>query len=395
MNIIKNKRIIIALTGGIACYKVVELIRILRKYDVIITVIMTKNATNFITPLTIETISCSKVYINDDTVKYNMDHINLTRNHDLIIIVPATANIIAKLANGIADDFLSTMILARSCPLVLIPAMNKFMWNNNRTKSNISILLNDNVILIGPNFGEQACGEIGVGRMVEPEEILEYLIEFFSPKILKNMNILITAGPTIEPIDPIRYISNHSSGKTGYAIANSAKNAGAKVTLVTGPTYLKTPNNIKTVFINTANEMYESVIKNIDNIDVFISVAAVSDWYIKNININKIKKKSNYIPEFILHPTVDILSTVSETYDKIFCIGFAAETENIEEYAIKKLKEKKIDMIIANMATQVMNSDMTEFIIFNKDGQREFISNTSKIDAAMKLIEKIAMKVNK
>lgn len=394
MNILENKHIIVALTGGIACYKTIELVRLLRKNGANINIVMTKSATNFITPLTMEVISGSKVFLDLEVKNHSISHINLTRHNDLIIIAPTTANFIAKLAHGIADDFLSTLSLARSCPMFLVPAMNKLMWDNKRTKQNVSILMDDGIKILGPNYGEQACGELGEGRMLEPSEIFEHIINFFSDKILNNLKILITSGPTIEPIDPIRFISNHSSGKTGYAIAKAAQNAGALVTVITGPTKLKDPKSIHLIKVITAKDMYNAVMEHIKGIDIFISVAAVTDWFVSNVSASKIKKNENSMPKILLSQNIDILQEVSNMKNRPFCIGFAAETNDLEHYAKLKRENKKVELIVGNIADKVMNNNNAGYIIFDKYG-KYIIDYTSKDEAAIKLIRLIANKINK
>ncbi|AGF46785.1 phosphopantothenoylcysteine decarboxylase [Candidatus Kinetoplastibacterium desouzaii TCC079E] len=395
MSDLYKKNIIIGMTGSIACYKVADLIKILIEKEAIVTIVMTKSSKNFITKTTMETLS-GKDVIDDESWNISdngINHINLTRKADLIIIVPSTANFIAKISNGIADDFLSTMCLARNCQLFIAPAMNKEMWNNPSTQRNIKQLILDNIKIIGPSYGKQACGEIGYGKLAEIEEISDEIISFFQPKLLKNKKILITAGPTIEPIDPIRFISNKSSGKMGYSIAKAAYEFGADVTLVTGPTNLKIPTNIKTYNVVTAVDMYQSVMRNIADIDVFISVAAVSDWKVLNYQNNKIKKNNtNNIPKIILDYNPDILYEVAKIKNKPFCVGFAAETENLKDYAYKKLIQKNIDLIIANIATDVMNSDKAKLMLIDSSEILD-LPNSNKIEAARQVMKEISKKL--
>ncbi|AFZ82828.1 bifunctional phosphopantothenoylcysteine decarboxylase/phosphopantothenate--cysteine ligase CoaBC [Candidatus Kinetoplastidibacterium crithidiae] len=386
-----KKQIIIGMTGSIACYKVADLVRDLIKEDVLVDIVMTKSAQNFITKTTMQALSGRIIFDDSNNQSNNaMDHINLTREADLMIIVPASANFISKLAHGIADDLLSTMCLARKCPLYVAPAMNKEMWTNPVIQRNVKQLISDGIKIIGPIYGKQACGEEGYGKLVDNENLLIEITSIFQEKLLANKNILITAGPTIEPIDPVRFISNKSSGKMGYAIARSAYESGANVTLITGPTKIKIPNYINVYNINTTDEMYNMVMKLINNIDIFISVAAVADWKVKNYNQKKIKKlHSEYIPEIQLEHNHDILAEVANLEKKPFCVGFAAETDDLKNNAQKKLIKKNLDMIIANIATDVMDSDDSEVILIDSKGSYN-IPKANKLEISRILIKEIS-----
>ncbi|MBW0454309.1 MAG: bifunctional phosphopantothenoylcysteine decarboxylase/phosphopantothenate--cysteine ligase CoaBC [Candidatus Kinetoplastibacterium crithidii] len=391
MSKLLKKRIIIGMTGSIACYKVADLVRSLIKENILVDIVMTKSSQNFITKTTMQALSGRVIFDDSNNQSNNaMDHINLTREADLLIVVPASANFISKIAHGIADDLLSTMCLARKCPLYIAPAMNKEMWNNPVTQRNIRQLISDEIKIIGPTYGKQACGEEGYGKLADNEKLLIEITSIFQEKLLINKNILITAGPTIEPIDPVRFISNKSSGKMGYSIARSAYESGANVTLITGPTKIKTPSYANVYNINTTDEMYNIVMTLINDIDIFISVAAVADWKVKNYNPKKIKKlQSGYLPEIQLEHNHDILSEVAHLEKKPFCIGFAAETDDLKNNAQKKLINKNLDMIIANIATDTMDSDNAEVILIDSNGSYN-IPKDSKLEISRILIKEIA-----
>ena len=363
-----NKKILLGITGGIAAYKSAQLVRLLRKKNAEVKVVMTKAAQEFITPLTMRTLSENYVYTDLFDLKsgINMEHIALSRWADVIIGAPATANFIAKLAYGISDDLLSTLCLSaqKGIPIMIAPAMNKEMWDSEATRENIKILKDRGVLILGPDEGEQACGELGIGRMLEPNIIVEHLENKFLSKILSDKKILITAGPTLEPIDAVRYISNFSSGKMGYAIAEALASAGAIVTLISGPTNLSISKSIKLKNVITAKEMLAEVMKEINQQQMFISIAAVADYCPTHIQKQKIKKRSKLL-SIELEPNPDILSSVASLSKPPITIGFAAETENVIDNAVEKLKTKKIDMIIANK--------VGEEFAFNKDENHLFI----------------------
>ena len=303
------------------------------------------------------------------------------------LVAPATANFIAKLTAGRADDLLSTLCLARECALMVAPAMNRQMWENPSTQRNIKTLLTDGVQLIGPDSGEQACGELGVGRMSEPALIASEIVSSLQPKLLQNKNVIVTAGPTYEAIDAVRGITNASSGKMGYAVAQAAQDAGANVTLISGKTSLNPPTNARFISVISAQDMFDAVIKEIDHADIFISVAAVADFKVKNPNEHKIKKsQKNLSIEF--DETADILKSVAHRKNPPFCVGFAAESQDVEEYARKKRIEKGIPLIAANLVTEALNSDDNSLILIDDHGTKK-LASSSKLEQARLLITHI------
>lgn len=391
--LLSAKRIVLGLTGGIACYKSAELTRRLQDQGASVQVVMTDAACSFITPTTMQALSGQHVYKEtlDATMDNSMAHINLSREADAILIAPCSADFIAKLAHGLADDLLSTLCLARgNCPLIIAPAMNREMWAHPATQRNIKTLLADGVAVWGPGDGEQACGEIGSGRMLDVPELIEEAISFFTPKVLNGVNILMTAGPTEEAIDPIRVISNRSSGKTGYAIAEAAQRAGAKVTLISGPTALTQPYAVDILPVRSARQMHQAVMSQARHHDIFISVAAVADWYIKNSSDRKIKKtEGGGFPTLEFAPNPDILAEVAAMENGPWPIGFAAETDNLFEYAEAKRQRKKLPLIVGNLAQEVMDKDTTRFVLFADSGVTEMPS-AEKTAAASALIQEIS-----
>lgn len=391
-----NKRIVLGLTGGIACYKVAEFVRRALEQGAVIDVVMTQAATQFITPVTMQALSGRPVYLDpwDARVPNNMAHINLSRGADAILIAPASTDFMAKLAHGLADDLLSTLCVARGeCPLLVAPAMNREMWLNPATQRNVAQLRQDGVQLLGPAQGDQACGETGDGRMIEPDQILAELIAFFQPNTLAGQRVLITAGPTSERIDPVRVITNRSSGKTGFAIARAAREAGAQVTLVSGPTPLPTPYGVTRINIESARQMHEAVMQHAAASDVFISVAAVADWHVVNSSEHKLKKTAqNAAPQLEFAPNPDILAEVAAMQDGPWCVGFAAETENLLEHAEAKRRRKGVPLLVGNLAQQVMDADITEMVLFEDRGQTS-LSPQPKLQAARALVAAIAQRL--
>lgn len=391
--LLSAKRIVLGLTGGIACYKSAELTRRLQDQGASVQVVMTDAACSFITPTTMQALSGKHVYREtlDATMDNSMAHINLSREADAILIAPCTADFMAKLAHGLADDLLSTLCLARgSCPLIIAPAMNREMWAHPATQRNLKILLADGVEVWGPGDGEQACGEIGSGRMLEVPELVEEAVTFFTPKLLNGLKLLITAGPTEEAIDPIRVISNRSSGKTGYAIAEAARRAGAEVTLVSGPTALVRPYAVDFISVRSARQMHQAVSNQARHHDIFISVAAVADWYIKNSSDSKIKKtEGDGFPKLEFAPNPDILAEVAGMENGPWPIGFAAETDNLYEYAEAKRQRKKLPLIVGNLAQEVMDKDITRFVLFADSGVTE-MPPAEKTAAASALVQEIS-----
>ena len=369
---IGRKKIVLGITGGIAAYKAAELVRLLVKANYDVQVVMTENATQFITPVTMQALSGKPVLTSmwDSSIDNGMPHIELTRDADAIVIAPATAEFVAKLLHGRADDLLSTLCLARDCPLLVAPAMNKQMWENPATKRNFAQLIHDNITVLDPGSGDQACGEVGLGRMLEPEELMTDINAFFTPKLLAGKRILITAGATLEMIDPVRAITNLSSGKMGYAIAQVAADMGAIVTLISGATALATPKNVKNISATNAEAMYQVVMRNIIKQDVFIGVAAVADYTPTKANAQKIKKSESSL-SIDLMPTKDILKDVASLPNAPFCVGFAAETEHLIEYASAKRLAKKLPLMVANDVKSAMGSDLNSITLIDNAGAHE------------------------
>ncbi|MDP3087154.1 MAG: bifunctional phosphopantothenoylcysteine decarboxylase/phosphopantothenate--cysteine ligase CoaBC [Methylotenera sp.] len=389
------KSLLLGITGGIAAYKAAELVRLLVKSGIDVQVVMTAAACQFITPVTMQALSGKPVFIDmwDSSFSNGMPHIELSRNADAILVAPASADFMAKLVQGRADDLLSTLCLARDCPLLVAPAMNKQMWENPATQRNITQLKADGIIIFGPDSGEQACGEIGLGRMLEAED-LQYLIEaHLQPKLLKGKKILITAGATLEMIDPVRAITNLSSGKMGYSIARAAFEMGADVTLVSGATTLKPPIGVNTIQALSADAMYQNVMQqaavlNLGPQDVFISVAAVADYSPLKTSTQKIKKSESSLT-LALKPNKDILADLASLPNAPFCVGFAAETENLLEYAEAKRQKKKLPLIVANLTTEAMGSDNNSVTLLDNQGAHTFPSSP-KLSIARLLLAHIA-----
>ena len=364
-----NTRLLLGVTGGVAAYKVAELARLLQRNNVDVRVAMTDAATKFVTPVTFQALTGRPVATDlwDATFANNMAHIELSRGVDAIVVAPASADFIAKLAHGMADDLLSTVCLARNCPLLVAPAMNVEMWENAATQRNVAQLRADGVVLLGPAAGDQACGEVGMGRMSEPEELLQGILAFLAPKSLAGRKVIVTAGPTFEAIDTVRGITNLSSGKMGYAIADVAANLGAEVTLISGPTALARPANAHFVYVTSAAEMANAVKSHVADADYFFSVAAVADYTPVTKSTRKLKKSSEDL-EIKLKPTEDILAYVAAQPSPPFCVGFAAESENLADYAQAKRARKKIPMIVANLVQHTIGKEENEVTIYDDDG---------------------------
>ena len=388
------KRIVLGVTGGVAAYKAAELTRLLVKQKLDVQVVLTEAASHFVTPATFQALSGRPVFTSlwDDRIDNGMAHIDLTRDADAVLIAPASADFLAKVAQGRADDLLSTLCLARTCPLLVAPAMNVQMWEQPATQRNVAMLKEDGVLFLGPTQGEQACGEIGLGRMLEPEEIVEALDGQFQPKRLNGLRVLITAGPTFEAIDAVRGISNQSSGKMGYAVARAALEAGAEVTLVSGPTCLTPPRGARTLPIVSTQQMLDAVEAEIDRADIFISVAAVADYYVLNPSESKIKKDA-HILTLELAPNPDILANVTSRAKPPFCVGFAAEAENLEEYAELKRKRKHLPLIVANAVQEAIGADAVELLLLDDAGTHT-LQQADKLTQARLLIEHIAQLYN-
>ena len=399
MNNLKNKKVLLIICGGIAAYKSLEIIRLLKKNNVTIKTILTKNGSEFVTPLSITSLSQSKVYQDLFSLENEseMDHISLSRWADAILIAPATANTISKIANGNSDDLASTVILASNKKIFLAPAMNVRMWEHQSTKENIIKLQNFGYTLIGPVVGDMACGEFGEGKMSEPKEIINSLENYFGDLKKNNkLKAIVTAGPTNEYIDPVRFISNKSSGKQGYEIAKSLSKRGFDTTLISGPTHLKIDEDINLIRVETAEEMFQATLTNLPA-DVAVFSAAVSDYKVKEKSEIKIKKQDNL--NLNLEKNVDILNYVSNhnSLRPGLVIGFAAETNNLESYAIKKLNEKNCDWIIANDVSKSnigFNSDFNEVSIFYKNNKSDKISYKPKSEISDEIVEKIIDHLN-
>lgn len=345
-----GKKIVLGVTGSIAAYKSAELIRRLRDLGADVRVVMTKAACEFITPLTLQTLSGQPVAIEllDADEESAMGHIKLARWADWIVVAPASANTIARLAQGRTDDLLSSLCLASESPLALAPAMNNKMWANEATQTNLATLMQRGAYILGPASGDQACGEQGEGRLLEPMAIIAELAQLMVPAQLQGRKVVITAGPTYEPIDPVRFIANRSSGKMGFAVAKAAKEAGADVVLIAGPVHLATPAGVERINVETAAQMHQHVMATMTSSDIFIACAAVADFSPSNVADNKIKKTTTDGLQLELMPTVDIVADVAKLDKRPFIVGFAAETEAVEHYAKTKLANKKLDMIAAN-----------------------------------------------
>jgi phosphopantothenoylcysteine decarboxylase/phosphopantothenate--cysteine ligase len=372
-----NKHILVAVSGGIAAYKSAEFVRALQRVGAQVRVVMTESATKFVTPLTFQALSGFPVHTSDNSSfdKAGMDHIALSRWSDAIFIAPATANIIAKISNGVADSFVSSLCLAHQGPLAIAPAMNQAMWNNSATQENIATLKHRGVRVFGPVQGIQACGESGEGRMIEPDDLVHQCISLFTNNRLAARKVVITAGPTVEPIDPVRFISNRSSGKMGYALADAALEAGAQVTVISGPTHLQENERINYVQVETAQQMHAAAMEYCSDADLFIAAAAVADYTPTNIAEHKIKKNDDS-HTILLSRTPDILKEIKLAQPNLFCVGFAAETENLIEHASSKLRNKALNMIIANqvgLPNQGFDSDFNAV---------EIITNSNTVSLA-------------
>jgi len=364
-----TRRLLLGVTGGIAAYKTAELARLLIRNNVEVRVAMTDAATRFVTPATFQALTGKPVATDlwDASFANAMAHIELSREVDAILVAPASADFLAKVANGLADDLLSTTCLARNCPLLVAPAMNVEMWENAATQRNVATLRADGIAILGPAPGDQACGEVGMGRMLEPEEILQATLAFLAPKRLAGRRVLVTAGPTFEAIDTVRGITNLSSGKMGYAIAEAVAALGADVTLISGPTALAAPAQAHFVYVTSAAEMFNAVKANLAGTDYFFSVAAVAD-YTPVTRLNRKLKKSTEGMEVKLKPTDDILGYVAALPEAPFCVGFAAESENLADYAQAKRAKKKIPMIVANLVQHAVGREENEVTIYDDAG---------------------------
>jgi phosphopantothenoylcysteine decarboxylase / phosphopantothenate---cysteine ligase len=399
-----GKHIVLGLSGGIACYKAADLARELVKAGATVQVVMTAAAEQFITAVTLQALSNRPVYASqwDAREPNNMAHINLTREADAVLVAPASADFMAKLVHGRADDLLSLLCLARpiaTCPLLVAPAMNREMWAHPATQRNAAQLRADGTTILGPDTGDQACGEIGDGRMLEPEELLQDLVAFFQPKALLGTKVLITAGPTFEAIDPVRGITNLSSGKMGFAVARAAAEAGAEVTLVTGPVQQPTPRGVRRVDVVSAQQMHDAVLPVAAMHDVFIATAAVADWRPVSMSDQKIKKASGKaLPAITVTENPDILAAVAklaqgDTQRRPYCIGFAAESHDLLKHAREKLERKNVPLIVANVGPATFGRDDNTLTLVDAKGQRE-LPRADKLTLARQLVAEIASRIS-
>jgi len=397
-----GKRIVLGLSGGVACYKAAELCRALAKEGASVQVVMTDAATHFITAVTMQALSGKPVFTSqwDPRVNNNMAHIDVTRDADAIIIAPCSADFIYKLSHGVCDDLLSTMCLARPSrvPLLVAPAMNVEMWTNPATQRNVDQLHADGVCILGPAPGDQACGEVGMGRMLEPEQLLAEMIAAFQPKVLAGKRILITAGPTFEAIDPVRGITNLSSGKMGYAVARAAREAGAEVTLISGPTALESPFGVQRQNVQSALQMHDAVMDAIGGQHVFISVAAVADWRVANPSTQKVKKSADgSVPQLKFEQNPDILASVATRTSLAgwpYCVGFAAESENLLEYGASKREKKGVPLLVGNIGHHTFGQDDNTIILFDEHGHT-ILPRADKLTLARQLVSEIAKRIDK
>lgn len=387
---LKGRKLVLGVTGGVAAYKAAELVRLLGKAGADVHVVLTEGGARFVTAVTFQALSGNPVWTDlwDPRMANNMAHIDLTRDADAILIAPASADLMAKLVHGLADDLLTTLCLARDCPLLVAPAMNKQMWEHPATRRNALQLAADGVSLLGPAAGEQACGEVGLGRMLEPEALCEAVIAFFQPKLLAGRRIVMTAGPTFEPIDPVRGITNSSSGKMAYGLARACVQAGADVTLVSGPVALPVPDGAQRVSVRSALEMREAVFAALPGADVFIGVAAVADYRPAAAAEHKIKKSGAELA-ITLTPNPDILAEVAGLPKPPFCVGFAAESRNLDEYAEGKRKAKKLPMVVGNLVQDGLGGDDNEVVLYDEAG-RHLVPKAPKPEVARAIVAHLA-----
>lgn len=401
-----GRHVLLGLTGGIACYKSAELVRLLTKAGATVQVVMTEAAAAFITPVTMQALSGRPVLMSqwDAREPNNMAHINAGREADVIVIAPASADFMAKLAQGRADELLSLTCLARpreTCALLVAPAMNREMWAHPATQRNLAQLQADGSIILGPGAGDQACGEVGDGRMLEPEELLEDIVAALAPKVLQGKRLLITAGPTFEPIDPVRGITNHSSGKMGFALARAAREAGAIVELIAGPVHLPTPRGVRRINVMTAREMYDAVLPQAAQSDVFIATAAVADWRPATLAEHKIKKEGKKVaPTFELTENPDILAAVAQRANAAggvpYCVGFAAESEQLLAHARAKLQRKQIPLIIGNLGPATFGRDDNALLVVDAQSHHALPNDgtaTDKLTLARALMLELAKRL--
>jgi len=403
-----NRHLVLGLSGGIACYKSAELTRLLVQAGATVQVVMTAAAERFITPTTLQALSNRPVYTSQwDAREPNaMPHINLSREADALLVAPASADFIAQLAHGAAGELLALMCLARPierCPLLVAPAMNREMWSHPATQRNLRQLAADGTVVLGPASGDQACGEVGDGRMLEPEELLEDVIAFFQPKALLGQRVLVTAGPTFEPIDPVRGLTNLSSGKMGFALARAAREAGAEVTLVAGPVHLPTPRGVTRVDAISAQQMHDAVLARAAHCDVFVATAAVADWRPARLASQKIKKdaSSRVAPAIELSENPDILAAVArlaqgDARRRPYCVGFAAESEKLAEHARAKRERKGVPLVVGNLGPSTFGREDNALLLVDAEGERPLPADGSRADKltlARALVREIAARM--
>ncbi|MDQ2779877.1 MAG: bifunctional phosphopantothenoylcysteine decarboxylase/phosphopantothenate--cysteine ligase CoaBC [Pseudomonadota bacterium] len=399
---LQGKHLVLGLSGGIACYKAAELARALVQQGATVQVVMTEAAVQFITPVTMQALSGRPVYLNqwDSRQPNNMAHIDLTREADAVLVAPASADFIARLVQGRADELLSLLCLARPlqrCPLLLAPAMNREMWAHPATQRNLAQVRADGATLLGPAAGDQACGEVGDGRMLEAEAICDAVVAFFQPKLLQGRSVLVNAGPTFEPIDPVRGITNHSSGKMGFAVARAAAEAGAAVTLVAGPVHLATPAGVRRIDVQTADQMLQAVLRMAAQHEVFVATAAVADWRPARTGEHKIKKDgSGQVPALALVENADILATVAALPDaeRPYCIGFSAESHDLQRHAREKRIRKNVPLIVGNLGPATFGLDDNTLLLVSAEGERE-LPRADKLTLARQLVAEIAARLDR
>jgi len=397
-----NKHIVLGLTGGIACYKAAELCRALIKQGASVQVVMTESATQFITAVTMQALSNRPVFVSqwDAREPNNMAHINLSREADAILVAPASADFMAKLLHGRADDLLSLMCLARpvsEVPLILAPAMNREMWVNPATQRNVTQLTQDGALVLDVGQGDQACGETGDGRMLEPEEIVQDLIAAFQPKLLAGRKVLVTAGPTYEAIDPVRGITNLSSGKMGFAIARAAREAGAEVTVIAGPVHLPTPRGVTRLDVRSAQDMHGAVLSKVNEASVFVATAAVADWRVAHVAEQKLKKTAKGdTPDLQFTENPDILGEVAKSAraqsGELFCVGFAAESHDLQKHAQAKREKKGVPLLVGNIGPATFGSYENALLLVDAQGTQE-VPQANKLALARKLVAEIAQRM--
>ena len=390
MTVLKGRRIVLGVSGGIAAYKAAELVRLLVKAGADVHVVLSEGGARFVTAVTFQALSGNTVWTDlwDARMPNNMAHIDLGRDADAILVAPATADFIARVAQGRADDLLSTLALARDVPLIVAPAMNRQMWESPPTQRNVALVRGDGVTVFGPATGEQACGEVGMGRMLEPEELLERLEGFFVPKVLAGRKVVMTAGPTFEAIDPVRGITNISSGKMGYALARACAQAGAEVVLVSGPVSLAVPADVRCVPVASALQMRAAVLEALPGAQVFIAVAAVADYRPLTTAEHKLKKTSDTLT-VALTPNPDILAEVAARDDAPFCVGFAAESRDLDAYAEGKRRNKRLPMLVGNLVSDGMGGDDNTVILYD-DAGRHPLPRASKAEVAQGIVAHLA-----